>query len=71
MSEPERIPIPNIQAQWTISLDCECPKCDQFVDLLLAADFWDGRRLEFAEAKKGLEVECPECGHEFEVDCVW
>ena len=34
-------------------------------------DFWDGRTLEIAEDRKGLEVVCPKCGHKFEVDCVY
>lgn len=60
------------KATWDISLDCECPKCGEYVDLLRAADFWDGRVLDIGEhdtdRSKGVEVLCPECGHEFEVD---
>lgn len=70
MSEPKLDP-PKPQAQWSASLDCDCPACFKHVDLMEDPDFWDGRTLEIAEPRKGLEVVCPECGHEFEVDCVW
>jgi len=60
-------------ATWHVSLNCECPKCAKYVDLLEYADFWDGRTLELAEhgtdTSRGVEVVCPNCGHEFEVDC--
>lgn len=57
------------------SLDCECPGCNEYVNLLEYADFWDGRHIEVAEhgtpATTGMEVVCPECRHEFTVDCAW
>lgn len=34
------------RATWDISLDCECPGCKEYVDLLDFADFWDGRSIE-------------------------
>jgi predicted RNA-binding Zn-ribbon protein involved in translation (DUF1610 family) len=63
-------------ATWHASLDCDCPKCGEYVDLLKYPDFWDGRSmLEVAEhgtpATKDMEVVCPECGAEFTVDCEW
>lgn len=62
-------------AQWSVSLDCECPKCKELVNLLDAPDFWDGRNLEIpehdTENSNNLEVSCPECSHEFEVCCEW
>ena len=64
-----KAPVGRVTATWTVELNCECPKCEKYVDLLMGADFWDGRHLEIAESKKGLEVDCPECGFEFEVDC--
>ena len=62
-------PVRRVTACWVVELNCECPKCAEDVDLLMDPDFWDGRKLEIAESRKGLEVVCPECGHEFEVDC--
>ena len=59
-------------ATWNASLDCECPNCKEDVDLMEEVDFWDGRGdLEIAQSVEGLQVICPKCGHEFEVDCVW
>lgn len=64
-----------IPAGWSISLDCECPKCHEYVDLLTAPDFWDGSPIEVGEhdtpSANALEVVCPECHHEFEVTCVY
>ncbi|TAN71592.1 MAG: hypothetical protein EPN17_00880 [Methylobacter sp.] len=65
-----RVSRPN--ATWSLSLDCECPSCGEYVDLLEYPDFWDGRRLDACEhdteRSLGVDVVCPECGHDFEVD---
>lgn len=64
-----------IAATWCISLDCTCPGCKEYVNLLDYADFWDGRKLSVpehgTERSKGIEVVCPECGLEFAVDCYY
>lgn len=63
----------NVTATWTVELHCNCPKCGEWVDLLEAPDFWDGRQLDVpehgTERSKGVEVICPKCDHEFIVDC--
>lgn len=63
-----------ITAQWEVQLNCYCPNCNSFVDLLEAPDFWDGRGwLDIpqhnTEETDNLEVSCPECEHYFEVCC--
>jgi endogenous inhibitor of DNA gyrase (YacG/DUF329 family) len=59
-------------ATWSISLDSECPSCKEDVDLLDGGDFWDGRLLQPLEngtpRSRNVEVVCPKCGHEFEVN---
>jgi ribosomal protein S27AE len=65
-----------IDAQWEVQLNCECPKCGDFVNLLDVHDFWDANReLDIPEynttRSNNLDVECPECGCEFEVCCIW
>jgi hypothetical protein len=71
VSPPAR-PAP-VAAQWTVELNCDCPKCGEYVDLLEYPDFWDGRKLEIAEhdteRSRAVEVACPECDHVFEVEC--
>lgn len=66
---------PAVTATWTVELNCYCPKCTQYVNLIEYPDFWDGRRLDIAEnnteRSKGLDVYCPDCGEEFKVDCTW
>lgn len=61
-----------VAATWSIELLCRCPGCGEYVDLLDYTDFWDCRRLELGEHdtedSKGVDVVCPECEHEFEVD---
>jgi hypothetical protein len=62
-----------VTAYWCIELNCTCPNCNEYVNLLNYCDFWDGRKLEIAEnntdRSRNIEVICPECDHEFEVDC--
>jgi phage FluMu protein Com len=66
---------PSGSARWSVSLDCDCPKCGKHVNLLDAPDFWDGRTLNIpehgTENSDNLEVRCPECDHEFNVCCEW
>ena len=61
------------RAIWSIQLNCICPACQKDVNLLDDADFWDGRQLKVAETgtehSDNLEVKCPMCGNEFNVDC--
>lgn len=62
----------NVIATWSLSLDCECPNCKEYVDLLDYTDFWGGRTLEpcehGTENSKDVDVTCPECHHEFLVN---
>jgi endogenous inhibitor of DNA gyrase (YacG/DUF329 family) len=60
-------------ASWSLSLDCECPGCHKYVDLLDDSEFWDCHQsLKICESStdksRDVEVLCPECGHEFLVD---
>jgi RecJ-like exonuclease len=57
----------NTQAVWSISLDTTCPHCNEEINLTYDADFLEG--LEPLECYKGLCTLCPECCHEFIVDC--
>lgn len=64
------------QAAWSIALWVDCPGCEEHVDLLDYPDFWDGRNHiqvgeRGTEATKDLEVVCPECGHEFNVELAY
>ncbi len=63
-----------VTATWSVSLDCRCPSCDEYVDLLHAPDFWDGKnKMQVCEhgtpRTSALEVVCPACAHEFVVKC--
>jgi len=61
-------------AEWNISLYTECPNCDEFFDIIEQDDdFWvDGGRADLFEHDTqrtvDVKVECPECGHHFNVD---
>lgn len=63
------------KATWSLSLDTECPECKETVNLLDAADFWDGTEFQACESgtprTKDVEVLCPECDKTFEVDLEW
>lgn len=58
-----------VTATWSLSLDCDCPGCGEYVDLLCYPDFWGGRSLDICEHRtdrsRNVEVICPDCGHEF------
>ena len=65
--------VPVIFATWSIALNCDCPACKEFVNLLDYADFWDCHtHLKIAEhgteRSRNVEVNCPDCGHDFIVD---
>lgn len=61
-------------ATWTIELNCDCPHCDERVDLLEYADFWDAHdgSLEVGEhnskRSKDVKVTCPKCSKYFLID---
>ena len=59
----------NVTAQWTVELNCDCPCCGEFVNLLDYVDFWDGKNMSVGEDKKGVSAHCPKCDHDFDVDC--
>lgn len=62
-------------ATWTLSLTCECPHCKEWVDLLDYPDFWDAHSgsLDVCEhgtkRSNGVEVTCPQCNHDFKINC--
>lgn len=62
----------NIKASWTIDLWCECPSCKEDVNLLDYDDFWCDRELDACEQgtdrSRDMDVICPKCCHEFQVD---
>lgn len=62
-------------AWWSVELNCDCPACKEHVDLLDFPDFWDGRRLDIpehdTERSTAVNVTCPECRHDFEVDLAY
>ena len=66
----------NLTANWSIELNCDCPICKEYVNLLDYPDFWDGNvRFNIGEHNtkysKNVEVKCPECGAEFQVDLTY
>lgn len=72
-TQPEESMKSNVEATWSVSLNCCCPGCQEDVDLINHPDFWIDRQLEIAECRtersQDMTVVCPECGHKFTVDC--
>jgi len=62
----------DIKATWSISLNCDCPKCGEYVDLLEDPDWWDRHRVELCEhdtpKTTDVRVICPDCGADFHAD---
>lgn len=61
-------------AEWSLSLDTQCPKCKHVFDL--RPELVDGALpVEACEtntvATRDYETACPKCGHEFTVDFVY
>lgn len=52
--------------QWTIALNVDCPHCDETFDANVTDAFHEQLTgVEICEAKKGCQVECPECHRDF------
>ena len=65
-----------VAATWSVSLTCECPHCEQWVDLLEYNEFWeDHDELKTCETgtfgSRNLEVICPECRGKFIAECYY
>ena len=64
-----------LEAVWDISLTCQCPKCDEDIDLLEGGDFWENNRVECCEhgTEKSSDIDayCEKCDHEFKVDLAY
>ena len=64
-----------IEACWSISLDCKCPKCDEDVDLMDDDNFWENNRIECCEhgteKSRGIDAYCEDCEYEFKVDLAY
>jgi len=73
MSEDKKIV--KLEATWSLSLDCECPKCGEDIDLMDDDNFWENNNIQACEwgTKKSRDVDayCEKCEHEFKVDLVY
>lgn len=60
------------KARWYYSIDATCPFCDHYFDITQTPDFWDGRHFDLCEQgtprTQGIEVKCPKCKRDMEVD---
>lgn len=57
-----------VVAQWSISLDVECPHCWQTFDIIKHDyEFWQGFREPLSPAT-AYEATCPKCLKEFPCD---
>ena len=55
-------------AEWRISLECECPSCQEYVDLTRLSGFWDSSPTTTpvqAGDTGAFPVVCPLCWHRF------
>lgn len=61
-------------AEWSLSLDAQCPKCKHIFDLRDELSE-NASPIQVCEtdtvATRDYETECPECGHEFTCDFVY
>ena len=77
MADPEitKKVTPKTYAQWDISLNVECPCCQEYFDLARDDDFWVDSSFDVAETDTlettAVEITCPKCNKEFEVDFIY
>lgn len=61
-------------AEWSLSLFTECPRCNHGFDLLNELSE-NASAVQVCEtdtvATRDYETACPECGHEFTVDFIY
>ena len=64
-----------IEAVWSISLDCQFPKCDKDIDLIDDDNFWENNNIQACEQgtkkSRGVDVYCDACEHDFQVDLAY
>jgi len=73
------MPKSNPMATWDMGLNCNCPKCKEYVNLLPTGEdddtlenFWyqlSTNITQILNNSKNVLVICPECEHVFTVDC--
>lgn len=62
------------RATWYISLDVNCPHCDDHIDLFADPEFcYSGIEVceHGTERTTDCEAECPACGKQFTYDCIY
>jgi hypothetical protein len=64
--------LPHADAEWHLQLNCVCPHCDKWVDLLEDEGFWHSE-VEVCEhgtaRSRKVLVKCPSCRKDFTVEC--
>ena len=69
----KKTPLP--EATWSISLDVDCPKCKESVDLMDDDNFWENNNIQACEwgtdKSRNVDAYCKECEHDFKVDLAY
>ena len=75
VSNPVEVVVSVPVAVWNLELNCRCPKCDEYIDLLEGGDFWENNRVEVCEhstdKSKNIDAHCEGCEHEFKVNLAY
>ena len=60
-------------ANWSATLDCECPYCDEWVNVAIGLNdfFGPDQPVGVLESKKDVPFTCPECKKTFNADVWW
>ena len=71
-SMPDKVTCPKVTVEWSIEVNCTCPHCDHYFDLLsVDGDFWEcltGFEAGESVSDMNIDWECPECKKEFTID---
>lgn len=71
----DKTKVVKLEAIWDLSLNCQCPKCDEDIDLMCDDNFWENNNIQSCEwgteKSRDIDAYCEKCEHDFKVDLAY